>query len=112
MKNSHLEIKFKIWLEQNKLLAYFGEQVPILKPSRFWKSKKSSWRIDFLSEELKIVVEIQGGTFSYGGHSRGAGQHSDFDKINHLQNLGYRVFQFDTQHVRENDYVELLEAIK
>lgn len=43
-----------------------------------------------------LAIEIQGGTFTRGRHSRGAGQHNDYEKMNEAQRLGWRVLQFDS----------------
>ena len=109
---SHLEESFDSWLRVNKFRDFFVREYKIEKPKRLWKSRKSSWKVDFLSTKLKIAIEIQGGTFSGGGHSRGAYQHSDFDKANYLQNLGYKIYFLDTLHIRENDYEMVEFAIK
>lgn len=108
MKTSYLEQNFDQWLEYNGYKQYFEREIPILKPSYLWKSRKSSWKIDFLSEQLKIAIEIQGGTFSNGGHSRGSYQHSDFNKSNYLQNLGYEIYLLDTKHIKNQDF-EMVE---
>jgi very-short-patch-repair endonuclease len=112
MSNSDLEASFENWLKEKHYFSFFAREVKILKPQALWKSRKSSWSIDFLSEYLKIAVEIQGGTFSRGGHSRGAYQHSDFNKANYLQVLGYKIFFFDTLHVRNEAFDALEQVIK
>lgn len=48
-------------------------------------------------EEFKVAVEIQGGAFSQGGHSRGAQQARDHAKLNEAQRLGWIVLQYGTK---------------
>lgn len=55
-----------------------------------------NFRADFAWPEQKILVEIEGGTWSNGRHSRGSGFEADCDKYNSAGLLGYRVFRFTT----------------
>ena len=52
------------------------------------------WRFDYCMESEMIGIEINGGIFIQGRHTRGAGQQKDMEKLNEAQRLGYRVFQF------------------
>lgn len=52
------------------------------------------WRFDFADPERKIAVEIDGGVFVKGRHSRGAGYRSDCEKLNAAAALGWRVFKY------------------
>jgi len=112
MGPSYLEENFNQWLEDNGYKPFFEREIPILKPPYLWKSRKSSWKIDFLSEKLKIAIEIQGGTFCNGGHSRGGYQHSDFDKANYLQNLEYEIYLVDTLHIQRQAFAMIEFAIQ
>ena len=49
--------------------------------------------------EEKILVEVQGGIYTRGAHSRGVGLERDYEKLNLAQLNGFRVFQFS----RKND---------
>ncbi|MCC6271105.1 MAG: hypothetical protein IT190_07495, partial [Microbacteriaceae bacterium] len=42
----------------------------------------------------KLIVEIDGGLFVQGRHSRGAGQLKDMEKLNAAALLGYRVLRY------------------
>jgi hypothetical protein len=63
---------------------------PFLHPKT---GKVRKWRFDMLFEGW-LAVEIQGGVWVRGKHSRGKGQINDFDKLNAAQILGYTVLQF------------------
>lgn len=52
-----------------------------------------------LAPPVRLAVEIQGGTYMQGKHSRGAGQKNDFEKINEAQRLGWRVILLDSSHI-------------
>lgn len=52
------------------------------------------WRFDFAWPEKLIAVEIDGGTWSGGRHSRGTGFARDCEKLNAAALNGWRVFRF------------------
>jgi very-short-patch-repair endonuclease len=52
------------------------------------------WRADFAWPEQKILVEIEGGIYTQGRHTRGAGFQEDCIKTNAAALLGFRVFRF------------------
>jgi hypothetical protein len=49
-------------------------------------------RADFLWRGQRVIVEMQGGAYSRGRHTRGAGYEGDCEKLNLLVAQGYRVF--------------------
>jgi len=50
------------------------------------------WRFDFIfPESRKLAVEVDGGTFSGGRHTRGVGYQGDCDKFNQATLLGWAV---------------------
>lgn len=69
------------------------------------------YRFDFAWPDQKIAVEIQGGTFSGGAHSRGARQHNDFEKNNLAVLLGWRVIYGDTKMVKSGELLSLIKQI-
>jgi hypothetical protein len=64
---------------------------------RFHESRR--WRVDFAWPEQKVAVEIEGGVFSGGRHTRGAGFVADCDKYNALAAAGWRLFRFTEKHL-------------
>ena len=56
------------------------------------------WRLDFLVAG-SIAVEVNGGTWSGGRHSRGAGQASDYQKLNRCVLRGWKTLQYTTEQV-------------
>ena len=54
------------------------------------------WRFDFSWPKQKLAVEIQGGSFMFGGHNRGMGQAKDYEKQREAVRLGWRVLPFGT----------------
>lgn len=67
------------------------------------------WRADFKIEGYPILIEVEGGTYSNGRHSRGTGFAKDAEKYNAAQKLGYYVLRGDTNQVKSG---ELLRDIQ
>jgi very-short-patch-repair endonuclease len=67
------------------------------------------FRADFAYPEKKILVEVQGGIYTRGAHSRGTGLERDYEKINLAQLLGYKVFQFSRKMIESGEAISILE---
>jgi len=77
---------------------------------RFYDDRK--WPFDFAWPDKKVAVEIDGGIWSGGRHTRGRGFIGDCDKINRAQILGWVVLRFTREHMDSGDaYALLLEAL-
>jgi very-short-patch-repair endonuclease len=55
------------------------------------------WRADFSIPSEMLLIEIDGGAWSGGRHTRGAGFIGDMEKLNAAACLGYRVLRFMPQ---------------
>lgn len=53
------------------------------------------WRADYCINPVtdKIIVEVEGGAWMLGRHTRGAGFVADMEKYNEATRLGYRVIR-------------------
>ena len=61
------------------------------------------WRWDFVVGDL--AIEIQGGTWIRGGHSRGTGQRRDCAKQNAAVKAGYRALAYTTEMVLSGEAI-------
>ena len=55
-----------------------------------------------------IAVELEGGVWTNGRHSRGAGFTSDCEKYNEAQLLGWRVLRFTSEHLNNGYAMDCL----
>lgn len=69
------------------------------------------WRFDFAWPSIRLAVEIQGGTFANGRHTRGVGYESDCEKSNYATLMGWRVLRFGTRDVQEGKALKLIERV-
>ncbi|WP_293909877.1 hypothetical protein [Deinococcus sp.] len=58
------------------------------------------WRFDFLFTP-SLACEVDGGTWSGGRHTRGAGFEKDAEKLNEAALLGFTVLRFTGSMVRD-----------
>lgn len=85
-----------------------GLPEPILE-YRFARPRR--WRADFAFIQQMLLVEVEGGTFIRGRHTRGRGFEQDCEKYNAATLMGYRVFRFTTGMVERGEALLLLEQV-
>lgn len=70
---------------------------------QFWREypfhPARDWRFDFAWVEAQVAVEIDGGTWSGGRHTRGTGYAKDAEKLNEALVWGWRVLRFTTDQL-------------
>lgn len=94
-KQATLEEKF---LSALTLLLPAGVPLPI-RQHRPIPSRK--FQCDFAWPEIKLSVEIHGGSFRGGGHNTALGQAKDFEKHNLMAQAGWVTLYFNTQQLKD-----------
>ncbi|AIL33107.1 DUF559 domain-containing protein [Basilea psittacipulmonis] len=70
------------------------------------------WKFDFAMPEKKIAVEIEGGVWTNGRHTRAKGFIADCEKYNTATLMGWQVYRFTGQEVRSLSALNwVLEAV-
>ena len=69
------------------------------------------WRADFHLIGMGILVEVEGGIWSGGRHTRGKGYLGDLDKYNAATMMGYQVIRFSTEQVKSGKAIEQIEKM-
>lgn len=101
-------------MSQSDLEATFALQLRHLgvpEPERehmFAKELGRRWRFDFAWPDAMLAVELQGGVWSRGRHSRGAGYIADCEKANAATMLGWRLLRFTRESVDDWSGAELV----
>ena len=71
------------------------------------------WRFDFAWPGQKVYLEVQGGLFIGGRHTRGAALIKEYEKLNNATMLGWRGLFFQPSEVCMMDTVKIIkEALK
>jgi hypothetical protein len=69
------------------------------------------WTFDFAWLDKAVALEVEGGIWVQGRHSRGAGYEADAIKYNSATLLGWRVFRVTGGMVKDGRAIELLEEV-
>ncbi len=69
------------------------------------------WRFDFAWPEQRFAVEIEGGVWTNGRHTRGSGFVADTEKYNAAALAGWKVLRFTEKSVRDGSAVELVAQV-
>jgi len=87
----------KVKEDKSRLFAHYwrivypddaeGDDEYVFHPTR-------KWRFDWAMPEAKVAVEVEGGVWMGGGHTRGAGYSANLEKYNAAAALGWIVFRF------------------
>lgn len=72
---------------------------------------KRKWRADFHIVGKNILVEVEGGVWSGGRHTRGKGYIGDMEKYNAAVVMGYQVLRFSTDQVKSGLAVQQIEMM-
>lgn len=65
--------------------------------------KPRDWRCDFVWPSLRLIVEVEGGVWTQGRHTRGSGFTKDTIKYNALVNAGWNLQRFTGEQVRSGE---------
>ena len=97
------EFEAKLALELKALKLDFEQEF------KFHQSRK--WRADFHLKGRMILIEVEGGIWSGGRHTRGKGYIGDMQKYNAATMLGYQVIRFSTEQVKSGLAIQQIEKM-
>lgn len=76
------------------------------------------FEVDFVWDKQSICVEVDGGVWMQGHYGQGGGAHSrpanilrDMEKSNLVQRLGYRLFRFTPEQVKNGQALEFIKEL-
>lgn len=93
---------FALWCERNALPIPTAEY-------RFHPIRK--WRFDFCWQRESVALEVQGGLFSAGRHTRGAALLQEHEKLNMAAEMGYRIVFTTPQTLKNSATLATLTAL-
>jgi very-short-patch-repair endonuclease len=105
------ERRAKSSLERSFLMYWQGCEGPKL-DAEFHFHPGRKWRFDFAHPATRIAVELEGGVFTSGRHTRPAGFVADCDKYNAAAALGWRVFRLTRAHMTFEALTPIAHAIR
>lgn len=94
-------IAFKRILAENKIAQPIDEY-------RF--DAERQWRFDYAWPESKVALEVDGGIWIRGKHTRGSGWLKDTEKLNAAATQGWRMLRCTPQQLATPDMIRTIKA--
>jgi hypothetical protein len=69
------------------------------------------WRFDIAWPKFKVALEVEGGVWTQGRHTRGSGFLKDVEKYNAATCLGWRLLRTTPGQLYTDDTAELLRDV-
>lgn len=90
--------------------SYFAQSglPPFVTEHQFHPERK--WRFDFAFLAQKIALEVEGGIWIAGGHSRGSGVKKDMEKYNAATQLGWRVLRVQPKDICTLETINMIKT--
>ena len=76
---------------------------------RFHPARK--WRIDYAIIDHKIAIEVEGGAYTNGRHTRPMGFIGDMEKYNELTRAGWRLIRVTPQKLMSMNTINLIKDL-
>ena len=77
----------------NLFIALVQKELDVMVTPEYRFDDTRKWRIDYAIIDHKIAIEVEGGVFTQGRHTRGAGFVNDMEKYNALTVQGWRLIR-------------------
>jgi very-short-patch-repair endonuclease len=69
------------------------------------------WRIDFAWPNIKLAVEIEGGAWTRGRHTRGKGFVGDMEKYNRLTEEGWYLLRYQPSSINWDQITKVINSL-
>ena len=67
------------------------------------------WTFDFAWPDRMLALEVEGGIWTKGRHTRGKGYEKDCEKYNEAALLGWRLLRVTTSHIKAGTALQVIE---
>lgn len=97
----------RVSLPLDRQCALSGVPVPAAEV-RFHPTRR--WRFDWCWADAKLALEVQGGIYMQGRHTRGAALVKEFEKLNAAATMGWRVLFVTPRQVANGEALAVIAA--
>lgn len=84
-------------------------KIPFTREFKFHPQRK--WQADFRIDDMPILVEVEGGVFSNGRHTRGEGYTKDCEKYSAAAVNGWYVIRGTTEQIKDGLVIQWIEKL-
>lgn len=98
---------------QHSIFQQLLREAGLPRPRREWAFHwQRQWKVDYCwpDADLMLALEIEGGVWTRGGHTRGSGFVDDMEKYNALCCEGYRLLRIQPRQMTETKTVDLVRT--
>ena len=81
----------------------------VVKEYRFHSVRR--WRFDYAILNKMIAIEVEGGVFTRGRHTRGVGFINDMEKYNNAVLLGWKLLRFTPKQMNESRTYDIINEL-
>jgi len=103
--------KIKAETIRNRFFAILNENTLPIPVFEYQFHPKRKWRADYCWIDEKIILEVEGGVWTGGRHTRGSGFAKDMEKYNNAALLGFRLLRVTPQQLHGNINIENIRLI-
>ena len=94
------------------LLAQHIQYAGLPTPEREYRfAPPRRYRADFAYPVRMLLIEVEGGVWVQGAHTRGGHYNSDCEKYNLAAKLGYRVLRFTSNMIKNGSALQTIEEV-
>lgn len=72
-------------------------------------SPERQWRADYCWPSYCLILEVEGGVWGQGRHTRGSGFMKDMDKYNEMAVLGFKLIRTTPSLISKRATIELIK---
>lgn len=95
--------------EETLALHLRGYGILAVREHQFDMERK--WKFDFAIPSEALGIEVEGGTWSGGRHTRGKGYERDCQKYNAATLHGWKVLRFTTEMVKSGEAIDTIRRV-
>lgn len=106
--SSNLEKAFKNIWEVRRMEASRNKPGDLILEEEVRFHPVRRWRFDFAHPQTQVAIEVEGGTWVGGRHTRPAGFHKDCEKYNTATLMGWVIYRLTPQMIT-GEFIEQIQ---
>jgi very-short-patch-repair endonuclease len=89
-------------------VAYVKQETGVKLVKEYKFHPKRRWKFDYACPERKIAIEVEGGVWNNGRHTRGKGFIGDIEKYNNASVMGWTLIRVTPDTLLTNETIEFV----